>query len=306
MGIYYSLYEWYNPLYLSDKPRYVVEHMMPQFKDVVTRYKPSLIFSDGEWEMTSDQWRSPELLAWLYNESPVKDEIVVDDRWGSDTRHKHGGYWTTEYTPGMAETTHAWEESRGMGFSYGYNRAERVEHYHSGRELVLMLVDIVSRGGNLLLDIGPKADGSIPPIMEERLLQIGDWLKVNGEAIYGTHPWKRAKQWSTGEQPKIGYNQEFEASYDFAKLIGPPSDGKASIDVFFTAKGDNFYAILTRWPGQKFALKEYTGAKPKAVSLLGSAAPLRVHSDAGILSVELPELPGELLAQPAWVLKFSQ
>jgi alpha-L-fucosidase len=98
MGIYYSLYEWYNPLYLSDKRRYVDEHMMPQFKDVVTHYKPSIIFSDGEWDMTSEQWRSPELLAWLYNESPVKNEVVVDDRWGSDTRHKHGGYWTTEST----------------------------------------------------------------------------------------------------------------------------------------------------------------------------------------------------------------
>ena len=65
--------------------------------------------------MTSEQWRSPELLAWLYNESPVKDEVVVDDRWGSDTRHKHGGYWTTEYTPGMAGTDPPWEESRGMG-----------------------------------------------------------------------------------------------------------------------------------------------------------------------------------------------
>ncbi len=108
MGVYYSLYEWYNPLYLSDKPRYVAQHMMPQFKDVVSRYQPSIIFSDGEWEMTSAEWRSPELLAWLYNESPVKDEVVVDDRWGSDTRHKHGGYWTTDYTPGMAATDHPW------------------------------------------------------------------------------------------------------------------------------------------------------------------------------------------------------
>ena len=102
MGIYYSLYEWYNPLYLSDKPRYVSEHMTPQFKDVVTHYKPSIIFSDGEWEMASADWQTESLLAWLYNESPVKDEVVVDDRWGKDTRHKHGGYWTTEYTPGMA------------------------------------------------------------------------------------------------------------------------------------------------------------------------------------------------------------
>ena len=196
MGVYYSLYEWYNPLWLTDKPRYVREHMFPQFKDLVTRYKPAIIFSDGEWDLTSAEWHSPELLAWLFNESPVKDDVVINDRWGKDTRHKHGGYWTTEYTPGMTGMDHPWEESRGMGFSYGYNRAERVEDYHTGRELVLMLVDLVSRGGNLLLDIGPDADGTIPVIMEERLLQIGDWLKVNGEAIYGTKPWKNTRQWS--------------------------------------------------------------------------------------------------------------
>ena len=143
--------------------------MFPQFKDLVTRYKPSIIFSDGEWDMPSAEWRSPELLAWLFNESPVKDEVVINDRWGKDTRHKHGGYWTTEYTPGMSGMDHPWEESRGMGFSYGYNRAERLEDYHTGRELVIMLVDLVSRGGNLLLDIGPDADGTIPVIMEERL-----------------------------------------------------------------------------------------------------------------------------------------
>ena len=173
MGIYYSLYEWYNPLWLSDKPRYVAEHMHPQFKDVVTRYKPSIIFSDGEWDLPSAEWRSPELLAWLFNESPCKDEVVINDRWGKDTRHKHGGYYTTEYTAGMSGMDHPWEESRGMGFSYGYNRAENVQHYRTGRELVLMLVDLVSRGGNLLLDIGPTADGRIPVIMEERLIADG-------------------------------------------------------------------------------------------------------------------------------------
>src|SRR5689334_8474304 len=182
MGIYYSLYEWYNPLWLSDKPRYIAEHMHPQFKDVVSRYKPSIIFSDGEWDMTSAEWRSPELLAWLFNESPVRDEVVIDDRWGSDTRHKHGGYYTTEYTAGMQQSEHAWEESRGMGYSYGYNRMETLNDYHTGRQLLLMLIDIVSRGGNFLLDIGPTADGRIPVIMEDRLSHIGSWLSPNGEA----------------------------------------------------------------------------------------------------------------------------
>ena len=226
MGFYYSLYEWYNPLWLTDKPRYVAEHMFPQFKDVVTRYEPSIIFSDGEWDLTSAEWRSPELLAWLFNESTVKNEVVVNDRWGKDSRHKHGGYWTTEYTPGMADTAHPWEESRGMGFSYGYNRAERLEHYRTGRELVTVLVDIVSRGGNLLLDIGPDADGTIPVIMEQRLAEIGAWLAVNGEAIYGTRPFTVSKQWSDGEQPKIDYNKEYDSSYDVAKLTGTPAPGK--------------------------------------------------------------------------------
>ncbi len=203
MGIYYSLYEWYNPLWISDKQRYVTEHLFPQFKDVVEHVKPAIIFSDGEWEITSEEWHSPELLAWLFNESSVADTVVIDDRWGKDTRHKHGGYYTTEYTSGMQDSNHPWEESRGMGFSYGYNRAETLKDYHTTRQLLLMLIDIVSRGGNLLLDIGPRADGEIPVVMEERLEQMGSWLQANGEAIYGTRPWKRAAQWSTGTRPHL-------------------------------------------------------------------------------------------------------
>ncbi|MFN8574452.1 MAG: alpha-L-fucosidase [Gemmatimonadaceae bacterium] len=305
MGFYYSLYEWYNPLYLTDKKRYVSEHMMPQFKDVVTRYKPSIIFSDGEWEMTAAEWRSPELLAWLYNESPVKNDVVVDDRWGSDTRHKHGDYWTTEYTPGLADINHPWEESRGMGFSYGYNRAERVDHYHTGRELVVLLIDLVSRGGNLLLDIGPGADGTIPVIMEERLLQIGDWLKVNGDAIYGTRPWKRTRQWSAGEVPKVDYKAEFNTTYDVTRLTEKQPPGKASIEAFFTSKGNDVFAILPRWPGHRVTIREFAGPI-RSATLLGAATPLRFRSQGSDLIVELPEVPEDLMKQPAWVIKLSR
>jgi len=304
MGIYYSLYEWYNPLWLTDKSRYVSKHMIPQFKDVVTHYKPSIIFTDGEWELPSAEWRSTELLAWLFNESPVKDEVVVNDRWGSETRHKHGGYWTTEYTPGMSGMDHPWEESRGMGFSYGYNRAERLEDYHTGRELVIMLVDIVSRGGNLLLDIGPNADGTIPVIMQERLTQIGSWLKVNGDGIYGTRPWKSTRQWSAGEVPKISYNAEFQTAYDVAKLTEKQEPGKAAIEAFFTTKGHDLFAILPRWQAGTFLLKDVTGVK--AVTLLGSSTPIKFKSAAAGVSVELPDLPEDLRQQSAWTLKISR
>lgn len=304
MGYYYSLYEWYNPLWLYDKPRYVREHMFPQFKDLVTHYKPSIIFSDGEWELPSADWHSAELLAWLYNESPVRDEVVVDDRWGSDTRHKHGGYWTTEYTAGMSGVEHPWEESRGMGVSYGYNRAEDLNVYHTGRELVFILVDTVSRGGNLLLDIGPKADGTIPIIMEERLTQMGNWLKINGEAIYGTRPWKNNRQWTGGEVPKIEYNKEYSSSYDVTKLIEKPSGGKASIEAFFTSKGDTLYAILPRWSGHSLTIKDVNSAK--SVELLGTGESLKFRSSSSGLSIQLPDLPEDLRQQPAWVLRISQ
>lgn len=306
MGYYYSLYEWYNPLWLTDKKRYVSEHMFPQFKDLVSQYKPDIIFSDGEWEIPSSEWRSPELLAWLFNDSPVKDNVVIDDRWGKETRHKHGGYWTTEYTAGMADMSHPWEESRGMGFSYGYNRDEELKDYHTGRQLVLMLVDTVSRGGNLLLDIGPAADGTIPVIMEQRLHEIGQWLKVNGEAIYGTKTWKQSRQWSKGEQPKVDYNERFKTKYDVAQLAEAPHDGKAAIDAFFTSKESSVYAILPRWPGRNFTVEGIDSSRVKQVSLLGLDEPLKWERQGGGVSIGLPDIPAPLLGQPAWVLKVSE
>lgn len=191
-----------------------------------------------------------------------------------------------------------------MGFSYGYNRAERIEDYHTGRQLIAMLVDLVSRGGNLLLDIGPAADGTIPVIMEERLLQIGSWLKVNGDAIYGTKPWKSSHQFSTGDTAKVEYNKEFESSYDVSTLIDP-APGKAGIEAFFTAKGRDVYAILPRWPGRQFRIRE-GGLQPKSVTLLGSTAPVRWKVAGTAVTIDLPELTQDLLTQPMWVLKISQ
>ena len=193
-----------------------------------------------------------------------------------------------------------------MGFSYGYNRAERLDHYRTGRELVTILVDIVSRGGNLLLDIGPDADGTIPVIMEQRLAEIGAWLDVNGDAIYGTHPFTTAKQWSAGEVPKIDYNKEYDSAYDVSRLTTQSAPGKAWIEAFFTKKGDAVYAILTRWPGRQFAWKDAGGLKPKTVTLLGAQGALRFKKTGASILIDLPALSENLLAQPAWVLKLVE
>jgi alpha-L-fucosidase len=270
----------------------------------VTRYKPALIFSDGEWDMPGEDWQSPALLSWLFNDSPSKSDVVVNDRWGKGSRHKHGGYWTTEYTAGLDSGGHPWEESRGMGFSYGYNRAETVKDYRTERELILMLVDLVSRGGNLLLDIGPTADGRIPALMEERLLQIGRWLKTNGEAIYGTKPWKATRQWSAGTQPKLETG-EFMTRYEVTDYVERKKPGQAVIEAFFTAKGDDLYAIVPGVPSERFVLKNATAKTGASVELLGVKGPLKTSAVEDGLAVELPRVKSlELASQPAFVLRF--
>lgn len=93
MGYYYSLLEWFNPLYKPESLNsYIDQHMFPQMKELVNSYKPDVFWTDGEWDYTSDKLRSTEFLSWLYNESPVKKSVVINDRWGKETRGKHGGF----------------------------------------------------------------------------------------------------------------------------------------------------------------------------------------------------------------------
>jgi alpha-L-fucosidase len=277
MGFYYSMYEWFNPLYKEDVKRYVAEHMLPQMKDLVERYQPSLVWPDGEWDHPSETWRSTEFLAWLYNESAVRDEVVVNDRWGKECRSKHGGFYTTEYgevggAKKLAEQR-KWEECRGIGASFGYNRNETVDEYAAASALVHLLVNTVSRGGNLLLDIGPTSDGRIPVIMQQRLIEMGQWLQVNGEAIYGTRPWRES------------------------------AEGDA---VRYTAKPDALYAICLKWPGPELVLKSPKGSDKTAATLLGYPKPLKCRAESDGLHIEVPPLTiEEVPSLHAHVIKLT-
>jgi alpha-L-fucosidase len=292
MGFYYSLYEWFNPLWLAgDRRAYVERHLFPQFKDLVTRYQPSVIFSDGEWAEPSEAWRSAELLAWLFNDSPVRDKVVVNDRWGKETRHVHGGYYTTEYGAGLPGATHPWEENRGMGHSYGYNRNENLADYATGQRLLLTLLDTVSRGGNLLLNIGPTADGRIPVEMQERLAYLGQWLQANGEAVYGTRTFRDGAQWSAGRRQEVDTSTNYRAKYDVEQLTLHPAPGDARKEILFTRKGTTLYAILPISPVGQLTVRGLTLPKGARVTALGTnAAALAWKRRGDDVVVSLPAL----------------
>jgi alpha-L-fucosidase len=258
--------------------KYVDDHMIPQMKDLVIRYEPDILWTDGEWELPSEDWKSTEFLAWLYNESPVKDRIIVNDRWGKETRATHGGVYTTEYDlvhdrKGIGEAaSHPWEECRGIGTSFGYNKVEDLDNYMTSEALIKLLIEKVSSGGNLLLDIGPTADGRIPVIMQQRLLDMGTWLTVNGEAIYGTQVWKNRPQ---------------------SLLPG----------IYFTVSGSDLYVLCTQWPQSRLVIPGIKSCS--GVSLLGS--PVKVTATAGgNLTILPPEInPGNMPCQHAWVFKVK-
>jgi alpha-L-fucosidase len=303
-GMYYSLYEWYNPIWKADKSKYAIEHAWPQMKDLINTYKPDVFWTDGDWDASDSVWKSKEFLAWMYNESPVKDKVVTYDRWGGDVRFHHGAVFTPEYQPNVDFEDHYWEESRGMGYSYGYNRAEDAWDYNSAQSLVLHLIDKVSRGGNFLLDIGPDSHGKIPPIMEERLLQIGEWLKINGEAIYNTVRWKVPAQWSEGRR-----DYHAKGGDVMLKLTVDPDPGYAVKEIFYTynANTNSLYAIFPKYPsGGKLVIKDMTLPANTTISFLSTKENVLWKQEGANVVVELPQYdPNKIKTPYAYVLKIS-
>jgi alpha-L-fucosidase len=258
----------------------VDEHMIPQMKDLVTRYKPDILWGDGQWAYSSDKWKMPQFMAWLFNESAVKDSIVINDRWGKDTWGEHGGYLTVEYgnmkdqTADLKSISKPWEECKGMGFSFGYNKNESLEDYSTSEQLIHDLIHKVSMGGNLLLNIGATADGRIPVIMQQRLADIGGWLKVNGEGIYSTRKWEKA----------------------------PPV--KPETIVYFTKKGNDLYVIVTKWQDKPIVVENV--GNPKSISLLGFSGKVKFSFSGKKLTITPPAIsPASNPYQYAWVYKLN-
>src|SRR5882724_6010753 len=275
MGLYYSGgYDWTfvpGPIrvaadYQTVKPQTPAygAYVDAQMRELITRYHPSLLWNDIDYPKFGHPL---QIMADYYNTVP---DGVIDDRFGV----AHSDFKSPEYETLDKISSVKWEECRGLGRSFGFNRAEGEAETISPKDLIYLLVDIVSKNGNLLLDVGPEADGTIPPVQLSRLRALGSWLRQNGEAIYGTTPWTRAS--------------------------GATADGT---DIRFTRKGAVLYAILLGQPkSSSITIQSFSLHRAAKITVLGQAEPLDWSARGSGTTISLPrKLPGNY----AFTLKIA-
>jgi alpha-L-fucosidase len=220
-----------------------------QLRELITRYKPSILWNDMRSPAGQDLL---DLFSFYYDEVP---DGVVNDRFGQaepsepDTlgekilaivgrifrarerglaargtgaaAHPHADFRTFEDESAATDTDGKWEYVRALGCSFGANASCGDEDTPSAASLVQTLVDVVARGGNLLLGVGPGAEGSIADAQKARLQKLGEWLKVNGEAIFDSRPWGDQETVTEDDIP-IRYTSRGMTTY--AILLGTPKD----------------------------------------------------------------------------------
>ena len=203
-----------------------------QWRELIERYHPAVLWNDISYPKLG---QIPQIFAQYYNTVP---EGVINNRFNVP----FADYTTPEYAKYDKITFEKWESCRGLGFSFGYNQVEGPDQVIVPEKLVALLVDIVSKNGNLLLNIGPKPDGSISDIQMDRLHKLGACLDVNGEALFGSRPWVR-----------------------------PAATTADGADIRFTAKGGSLYAIyLNPTKGSTLTIPGVRATPGTKVRLLGS------------------------------------
>lgn len=293
-GVAYYLREYFNPHYLSDKSTNFTERnfpllkVIPELTDLVNTFKPDILYADtGSSSKNVDTyWNATGFLCWLYNDSPVKDTVVVNDRWGdNDIECKHGDFFSEASCSGMnngsIETYKPWLGPLSLDkYSWGYRRNASITDIVTTEELIFTLVKYASYGGGLLISVPPSKDGLIPLIFQERLLQLGQWLQINGEAIYNTTIW-------TYQNDSVNSN------------------------VWYTAKDKTVYAIVLDWPSKNLLelgsivtlLKENPFLN---ITLLGNENENITWSTNGeSININFPDDRSLVNSQWAWVLRFQ-
>ncbi|MGV8137259.1 MAG: alpha-L-fucosidase [Mangrovibacterium sp.] len=264
---------------------FALDYLVPQATEFIDQYDPDLLWFDGDWNTDVNELHTYDIAAYFYNKAEGRKPVAVNDRYGANKgeryqRWKRGDFFTNEYGDMDKETKksiHAWEECRGISQSFGYNWQDTDENVISSKKFIDMFVDIVAHGGNLLLIVNLDEQGALPKIQENRLQDIGKWLKVNGKGIYATRPYKQQTEGS------VSYTQSKDGQY--------------------------VYAIIKEWPGSQLQLKNVIPVKDSKIELLGYNNSLRwTHSTDGV-TVKFPiqlENEGKRPCKHAWVLKIKQ
>jgi alpha-L-fucosidase len=250
-----------------------------RIKDLVDSYQPDLLYSDGS--LPFGQY-GRNLLAHFYNanlqQHEGKLEAVYNCKFGDDGGEFAEGMCVQDLERGVQGgiKAEAWQTDTCVGDWY-YKRGIR---YKTPTTVIRMLVDIVSKNGNLLLNFPLRADGTLDAEEESILASLAEWISLNGEAIYNTRPWKVYGEGATGvsggnfNEEKLRYTAE---------------------DIRFTTKGGNLYAIALGWPESgTLTVRSLAGATVHKVRLLGIQEPLRWSRGAQGLVIQMPaQKPGE-------------
>ncbi len=262
------------------------EQFLAQWKakvlEVIDNYRPDVLWFDGgDYTSSAAADFATSTLAHYYNQAQASGvEVDVLNKLAGDGKQnfpREFGMLTFEAgrdRPVVVDRPWIDDLSIGVG-SWGYIEGLPIKN---PREVILGLADRVSRGGGLLLSLSPKADGEIPPDQKALLAEIGNWLKVNGEAIYGTRSWKVHAEGST---EKLISDRGGHVAWNFASC--------AAEDIRFTRKGDNLYAIALGWPESgKLLIKTLGGEQVTSVSMLGASGKLKWSRDKAGLAISLP------------------
>lgn len=234
-GVYYSgIIDWRfsaDPMLSNEEVSHpynvtgaYADYAYNQVMELIDRYKPSVLWNDIGWP-EKGLCDLPYLFAHYYNTVP---EGVVNDRWSG----VFCDFTTREYNAGEKNVHAKWECCRGLGLSFGYNQAEDERHLIAPNDLIALLIDTVAHNGNLLINVGPRADGVIPEAQRARLEYLGAWLQNNGEAIYGTRPWRQVALTAPGGE-QVYYTANGQRVY--ALILNPR---KGLSEVLVPALGD--------------------------------------------------------------------